>query len=138
MQAVKGSNTKPEVAVRKALHARGYRYRLNRKDLPGKPDIVLPKYHAVILLHGCFWHGHGCALFKWPTTRGEFWRAKIEANVERDQRTDLALTTSGWRVGVIWECALKGRSRLGLSIVVDRVVAWLEVSHPKLEIRGTL
>jgi len=136
MQAIRGKDTKPEIAVRRALHARGYRYRLNRRDLPGKPDILLPKYRAVIFVHGCFWHGHDCALFKWPATRKEFWRTKIEGNVERDQRNVEALTASGWRIAIVWECALKGHGRLGLSVVVDRVVAWLDTSDPKMEIHG--
>jgi DNA mismatch endonuclease, patch repair protein len=84
MAGIRGKNTRPEMLVRRALHAHGYRFRLHRKDLPGKPDIVLPKYRAVIFVHGCFWHGHDCHLFKWPKTREDFWIQKIKNNQERD------------------------------------------------------
>lgn len=104
MAGIKGKNTRPEIAVRKALHAAGYRFRLHRKDLPGKPDIVLPKYRTVIFVHGCFWHGHMCKNFKWPKTRPEFWREKIEGNIERDKRAVAELEQLGWNMIVIWEC----------------------------------
>jgi DNA mismatch endonuclease (patch repair protein) len=93
--------------VRGWLWANGYRYRLHRKDLPGKPDIVLPKYRAVIFVHGCFWHRHGCKQTTTPTTRGDFWKAKFKANVERDSKNLKDLKTAGWRVLVVWECELK-------------------------------
>jgi len=104
MSGIKGKNTRPEMIVRRALHKAGYRYRLHRKDLPGNPDIVLPKYKTVIFVHGCFWHHHDCKNFKWPKTREEFWRAKIEGNVERDRKAYAALEALGWKVIVIWEC----------------------------------
>lgn len=107
MSGIRGKNTKPEIIVRKALHAAGYRFRLHRKDLPGKPDIVLPKYKTVIFVHGCFWHKHDCRYFKWPKTRPDFWREKIEGNVERDRLAYEKLEEMGWRVKVVWECELE-------------------------------
>jgi len=87
--------------VRKMLHSMGYRFRLHRKDLPGKPDVVLPKYRAAIFVNGCFWHGHDCHMFKWPKTREDFWRDKITGNVERDRRKVEELRNQGWRVAII-------------------------------------
>lgn len=110
MAGIKGKNTKPEIVVRKALHAQGYRFRLHDKKLPGKPDIVLPKYKTVIFVHGCFWHKHDCKHFKWPKTRPEFWREKIEGNVARDKKHAEELITLGWNVKVVWECEVKDKS----------------------------
>lgn len=108
MASIKGRDTKPEIVVRRYLHARGFRFRLHSKDLPGKPDIVLPKWNAVVLIQGCFWHGHvGCPYFRIPGTRTEFWREKIDANARRDACNEKALRSRGWRIAVIWECALK-------------------------------
>lgn len=112
MAGIKGKDTRPEMLVRRALHARGYRFRLHRKDLPGKPDIVLPKYRTVIFVHGCFWHGHDCHLFKWPKTREEFWREKIGQNMKRDAETVAALWARGWQTIICWECALRHQGRL--------------------------
>src|SRR5690606_29813490 len=105
-------NTKPELTIRKMLHSRGYRFRLHQKGLPGKPDIILPKYRAVLFVNGCFWHGHRCPLFKWPQTRTDFWRAKITGNIQRDQRNWELLLNMGWRVCVIWECSIKKNTQL--------------------------
>lgn len=108
MAAVKGKNTKPEVAIRKLLHAQGYRFRLHRKDLPGKPDIVLPKYKTVIFINGCFWHQHeGCKHAAIPATNREFWETKLQGNKARDQRIRAALESQGWRVLSLWECEIK-------------------------------
>ncbi len=108
MRAVKGENTKPEIALRKALHRLGYRYRLNVKDLPGKPDLVFPKHRAVIFVHGCFWHGHGCKRGKRvPKTNRAYWTEKIARNKARDKKNAAALRRLGWRVITIWECRLK-------------------------------
>lgn len=109
MSGIKGVDTKPEMLVRRALHARGFRYRLHVKKLPGKPDLVLPKYKVVIFVNGCFWHRHACRLFKWPSTRSEFWKGKLNRNAERDKDNIRELLHIGWRILVIWECALKGR-----------------------------
>ena len=107
MAGIRGSNTQPEKILRKRLHQSGFRFRIHVKTLPGKPDIVLPKYHAAILVHGCFWHGHGCNLFKWPATRKEFWRHKIQGNCKRDTKNMLALKKLGWRLAIVWECELR-------------------------------
>ena len=125
MAAIKGTNTKPEMILRQGLHARGLRYRLHDKKLPGKPDLVFPKHHAVLFVNGCFWHRHECHLFKWPKSREEFWRAKIGGNVKRDQRNLSELKELGWRIGVVWECALKGRHRQDPGHVIDTVAEWL-------------
>ncbi|GER23584.1 very short patch repair endonuclease [Zafaria cholistanensis] len=109
MAAVRSTNTKIEVAIRRSLHSRGFRYRVNVKQLPGKPDIVLPRYQAVIMVHGCFWHGHDCPLFRWPKTRQEFWEEKIGGNQARDERVVKQLTEAGWRIATVWECALRGQ-----------------------------
>jgi DNA mismatch endonuclease, patch repair protein len=106
MAGIKGKNTKPEIIVRKALHAAGFRFRLHDKKLPGKPDIVLPKYKAVVFVHGCFWHGHQCEKFRWPKSRPTFWRKKILGNKERDQHARKALKSCGWKSYVIWECRI--------------------------------
>ena len=108
MSRIKGSNTKPEELVRKYLFSKGFRYRKNDKRLPGSPDIVLPKYKTCIFVNGCFWHGHkGCKYFVWPQNNAEFWKTKIETNVERDRRKETGLAELGWNVIVIWECQLK-------------------------------
>ncbi len=135
MSGIRGKNTKPELMIRKALHACGFRYRLHC-DLPGKPDICLPKHRAVIFVHGCFWHGHDCHLFKWPKTRPEFWEAKIGRNRQVDVDAVGKLLDGGWRVAVVWECALKGRERLSLEELTTRCADWLVSAHQRLTIRG--
>lgn len=108
MSRIKGKNTKPEMLVRRYLHKRGFRYNLHKKSLPGKPDIVLPKYRTVILIHGCFWHGHpNCKFFIVPKTRTEWWLEKIRGNIERDNLSSAKLIKEGWKVITIWECELK-------------------------------
>lgn len=123
MQSVGQKNTGPEIVVRKALHAMGYRFRLHAKHLPGKPDIVLPKWNAVIFVHGCFWHGHGCPKGRLPKSKLGYWSEKIESNQQRDSRTKRELTKLGWRVLVLWQCELndvKGLSRKLRSFVGHR------------------
>lgn len=113
MAGIRGQDTKPEITVRRLLFAKGYRFRLRLKDLPGKPDIVLPKYNAIIFIHGCFWHGHqACSLFRMPKSKQGFWSDKISANIIRDEKNIAKLLEMGWRVCTVWECALKGRSRI--------------------------
>jgi DNA mismatch endonuclease (patch repair protein) len=107
MSRIRGRDTTPEILVRSALHRAGFRFRLYGRGLPGRPDIVLPKYGAVIFVHGCFWHRHGCRLATEPRTRRDFWQAKFAANVARDKRHARALRTLGWRVLTVWECALR-------------------------------
>ena len=108
MSAIKSKNTKPEIKVRKVLHSMGYRFRLHRKDLPGSPDIVLPKYKTVIFVHGCFWHRHeNCKYASIPKTRKEFWESKFKANVKRDKEIQEKIKNIGWQSVVVWECEIK-------------------------------
>ena len=108
MSRIKGKNTKPEMLVRKFLHANGFRYKLHDKTLPGKPDIVLPKYKTVIFIHGCFWHGHkDCKYFVVPKTRTDWWLNKINCNVANDIKAFKVLNKSGWRIIELWECEIK-------------------------------
>ena len=120
MSRIRGRDTKPEMILRRGLHALGLRFRLHRKDLPGRPDLVFPRYRAVIQVHGCFWHGHDCPMFKWPATRAEFWKEKIVGNRRRDRASLGALHESGWRVLVVWECALRGPRRRSVRDVLSR------------------
>lgn len=107
MSGIRSKDTKPEMAVRGFLHRQGFRFRLHRKDLPGTPDLVLPKHRAVVFVHGCFWHGHNCRYFRLPKTRTEFWSEKISGNRARDARNEEALRASGWKVIVIHECEIR-------------------------------
>jgi DNA mismatch endonuclease (patch repair protein) len=125
MSHIRGTDTVPELQIRQALHALGFRYRLHAKDLPGKPDLVFPKYRSVVFVHGCFWHGHGCANFRWPRGNAEYWRAKISSNISRDQLNEQALQALGWRVLVVWECLLRGKTRKPISEVVGEIAEWL-------------
>lgn len=118
MAGIRSANTKPELLVRRYLHQAGFRFRLFPKDLPGRPDVVLAKWRTVLFVHGCFWHGHrGCRYFRIPKTRTEWWTAKIEANIARDARAEAQLREIGWRVGVVWECALRAHPDRTLSAV---------------------
>lgn len=135
MAGIRGKDTKPEMLIRRGLHARGFRYTLHCKLL-GKPDICLPKYRAVIFVHGCFWHGHDCHLFKWPKTRPEFWKAKIERNQFVDDRNIIALRAEGWRVAVVWECTVKARPFATVSTTLDELARWLTSDALYLSLRG--
>ena len=126
MAGIGPANTKPEMMIRRGLHALGYRYRLHVRGLPGKPDLVFPGRRAAIFVHGCFWHGHDCALFRWPATREEFWRSKIAGNIVRDQKVAAQLIDQGWRVLDVWECSLKGRERLPIEDVLARCASFLD------------
>lgn len=125
MSRIRGRDTQPELVLRRGLHRRGLRYRLHQKDLPGKPDLVFPGPRGVIFVHGCFWHLHNCPRFKWPKTRQEFWRAKIERNRERDREALEDLKETGWRVQVVWECALRGTGRRRIEDVLDLCEAFV-------------
>ena len=125
MSGIRGKDTKPEVLIRKALHAQGFRYRLHDKSLPGKPDLVFPKYKAVVFIHGCFWHGHDCRYFKVPQTRTAFWLDKINANRQRDARQLAQLKQADWRILVIWECATRKNECLSKDMLIDYVTNWL-------------
>ena len=137
MSRIRGRDTKPEVLVRRGLHARGLRFRLHRKDLPGCPDLVFPRYRAVVLVHGCFWHGHQCHLFTLPETRTAFWSNKITSNVARDHRTQAALQQMGWRVLTIWECALRGTQRLDIEKVLETTTEFLVGQESLKNIKGS-
>lgn len=133
MAGIKGSNTKPERDLRAALHARGLRYRLHAKDIVGRPDMVFPKHHAVLFIHGCFWHRHeGCRYATTPATRPEFWQTKFAGNIARDERNERELIAVGWRVATVWECSL--RKANGVLVVVNEVCAWLISDLQRLEI----
>jgi DNA mismatch endonuclease (patch repair protein) len=135
MSGIRGKNTRPELLIRHSLHKAGYRYRLHGK-LPGKPDLVFPSRRAVLFIHGCFWHGHDCHLFRLPGTRQEFWQAKIASNVARDRLARDRLHEAGWRVGTVWECAIRGRGRLPIEDVMNRIGNWLDSGQNDLLIRG--
>jgi DNA mismatch endonuclease, patch repair protein len=137
MAGIRGAHTKPEMLLRRGLFAEGFRYRLHKKGLPGKPDMVFPRYQAVLFAHGCFWHGHDCHLFRIPASRPEFWAAKIARNRVVDARNEANLHETGWRCGVVWECALRGKARLPFPDVIARCSVWLRSRKNSLEIRGT-
>ena len=128
MGRIRGKDTKPELEVRKILHSLGYRFTINgpkNRDLPGKPDIVLPKHHAVILVHGCFWHRHpDCRFAYTPRSRVEFWTKKFERNVARDQEVKVQLEEFGWKVTIVWECEL--RSAKGVEELKNRLRSLLD------------
>jgi DNA mismatch endonuclease (patch repair protein) len=138
MAAIRSANTKPELVVRKLLHAAGFRYRLHRKDLPGKPDLTLPKWNALIEVHGCFFHAHDCHLVrKPPAQNAEFWEKKLRGNAERDRRNAEAAAALAWRRLVIWQCAITGRSRLEPDVLRSRMSDWLRGTDTTGEIRNS-
>lgn len=136
MSGIRGKDTKPEMVLRRALHARGFRYRLHGKGVSGQPDLILAKHRAVIFVHGCFWHRHdGCRYATTPATRPEFWAEKFAANVRRDRAACDALVADGWRVATIWECAL--RKRHLVEPVVAKVVEWLLAESQWMDVGET-
>jgi DNA mismatch endonuclease, patch repair protein len=138
MSRIKAKDTKPELFIRKSLHNLGLRYRLQVKDLPGKPDLAFPKYQVALFTHGCFWHGHNCPLFKLPATQQEFWQAKIAANQARDSNAITRLNDMGWRVIVVWECALRGKNKLDTNILLPSIENIIRNGEAQLlEFRGT-
>lgn len=137
MSGIRGKDTKPEIVVRRLLHRLGYRFRLHCKDLPGRPDIVLPKWRTVIFVNGCYWHGHkDCHLFRLPKTRTEFWSKKIEGNQARDQRNYIVLEAAGWKVLVIWECAVSKKKSLTTKQLEIALTAAFKSSKSLIDIRG--
>jgi DNA mismatch endonuclease (patch repair protein) len=136
MSGIRGKNTKPELVIRKGLHARGFRFRLHSSKVPGKPDLVLPRYRAAIFVHGCFWHSHDCHFFKMPSTRPDFWKAKLARNRERDEEVRKSLLDAGWRILVIWECAIKGKNRIDLDELFTKITAWIRGEDIEDEIAG--
>jgi len=128
MASIKGKDTKPEMVIRRTLHSLGFRYKLHVKDLPGCPDLVLPKYKAVIMVNGCFWHGHGCHISNRPKSRSEYWEQKIAKNKARDERSNIKLYELGWRVATIWECAIIGKRNYSKDEIARLLSAWLQNS----------
>lgn len=135
MASIRSSNTRPELLVRKALHSRGFRFRINSRKLPGSPDIVLKKFNAAIFIHGCFWHGHRCSLFRMPASNSDYWPEKIRKNRARDRKCLLALLSMGWRVCIVRECAIrKALRKPGLPGIATRLSSWIRSSRDRLEI----
>lgn len=132
MSGIQSKHTRPEIQLRKALHARGYRFRLHDKRLPGAPDIVLARWKVAILVQGCFWHRHpGCRYATRPATRAEFWETKLNANVERDNRNQRTLIELGWRVAVVWECMIRSS---GAEEAARQIASWIEGPETQLDI----
>lgn len=135
MSRIRKGDTEAEMLLRRALHSLGFRYALHKRDLPGSPDIALTKYRTVIFVHGCFWHGHKCHRAKIPSTRTDFWTKKIEGNRARDERVEGMLTALGWRVIVVWECALRGSRKIGPREAAERCATFLRSAEvTKVEI----
>lgn len=134
MAGIKGKNTRPEMAVRRGLFARGFRYRVHVIALAGTPDVVLPKYRAVVFTSGCFWHHHTCRYANWPVTNEAFWRAKIGRTMERDRAARQDLEASGWRVATVWECALRDKAPHAVELCLDELADWLRCGAGTLEL----
>lgn len=136
MSRIRARDTRPEMLLRREMHRQGMRYRLHERRLPGTPDVVLRASRTAIFVHGCFWHGHDCPKGVIPATRPEFWRAKLDRNRERDAEHVASLLDLGWRVAVVWECALVGRARLDAHDVAGTVRLWSRGGGDRLEIEG--
>ena len=136
MSRIRAKDTAPEIQIRKGLHALGFRYRLHERRLPGKPDLVFPRYKSVIFVNGCFWHGHTCKLFRWPASNEDYWRPKISRTIERDCNNHALLKECGWRVLVIWECAFRGRFRYSMEEVIEMASEWLVSGRQECELKG--
>jgi len=136
MSGIRGRDTGPERLIRSALHRLGFRFRLHPADVPGRPDLILPRYNAALFVHGCFWHGHDCSLFRLPGTHREFWRTKIRRNIERDAEVARLLAQLGWRQLTIWECAFRGPDSIGIEEAVRRTARWITSRRGRGEIRG--
>jgi DNA mismatch endonuclease (patch repair protein) len=136
MSRIRSRDTRIEVLLRRALFARGFRYRLHGTCVVGHPDMYLPKYRAAIFVHGCYWHGHDCTLFRLPSTNTDFWRQKIGRNRERDRSVIMALSSAGTRVMTVWECSIRGKGPEAVGLVADRLADWLRSGQPTGEIRG--
>jgi len=137
MAAIRSGHTKPEMLVRSGLHARGFRFRLHDKKLPGRPDLVLPRYRAIIQVQGCYWHGHECAVGHSPASRLEYWQPKISRNKLRDADSLSKLNQLHWRVLIIWECALRGRRRRPFDDLMEDVATWIAGGLTNWELAGT-
>lgn len=135
MSNIKSKDTNPEMIIRKMLHGEGFRYRLHDRNLPGKPDLIFRKYNAVIFIHGCFWHRHDCRYFKWPKSRIDFWKEKLNRNADNDRANLLSLLDSGWRVCLVWECSIREADR-DLDSVKSTLIDWLGSRMDFMEIRN--
>jgi len=134
MSRIRAKDTRPELCLRKELWRAGFRYRLHGKQLPGQPDLVLPKWNAVVFVHGCFWHAHaGCPYFQLPKSRPEFWAKKLDQNRKRDSGAVAALRKDGWRVAVVWECAVRAEA----AATAQRLGRWLRSRRPTMEVKGS-
>jgi DNA mismatch endonuclease, patch repair protein len=136
MSRIRGRDTKPEMLIRRGLHARGFRFRLHRPDLPGRPDLVFPSRRAMIFVHGCFWHGHSCPMCRMPATRPAFWRTKIEGNRARDQKAIAALRATEWRTLIVWECVLRGPARQPEGTVLAACADFVNSESAHAELKG--
>lgn len=136
MARIHGKDTTIEILVRKALFSKGYRYRINDKKLPGCPDVVLKKYRAVLFVHGCFWHVHTCHIFRAPASNEKYWSEKLDRNKSRDIETTKKLMDMGWRVLIVWECALKGKNKKDFGKLIDEIETWLHGDSVRSEISG--
>ena len=136
MAGIRSKDTQPEMIVRRGLHSRGFRYRLHPKNTPGRPDMVLTRHRAVIMIHGCFWHMHQCAEFRWPKSRKSFWKAKLERNHARDEEVRKLLRNGGWRVLTIWECALRKTVPGRMEKLFLRIEKWLRGTGKSKTIAG--
>jgi len=134
MRSIKSRDTKPELLVRKSLHRAGFRYRVNQREIVGRPDIVLPKFNAIILVNGCFWHAHSCHIFRLP--KDAAWRKKLDRNRERDAENLRNYAESGWKVLRIWECALQGKTKLPFHEVHAMTSNWIQFGVGNAEIMG--
>ena len=137
MSRIRSKDTAPELIVRRGLHARGFRFRVHRRDLPGRPDLVLTRWRAVIQVQGCYWHGHDC-LGRAPKTNTQYWGPKIAGNRERDVRNEAALVEAGWRVLVVWECCMVGRGRWDREVLVDEIADWIRGPEQRGEFDGII
>jgi DNA mismatch endonuclease, patch repair protein len=137
MSRIRGRDTSLELRVRRGVYAKGLRFRLHDRQLPGRPDLVLKRYRTVVFVHGCFWHAHGCSLAKMPATRPDFWRKKIDGNRARDLRVEQSLKADGWRIVVFWECAVRGRGRREEPDLFDRVARFIRGGRSgRMEVQG--
>jgi DNA mismatch endonuclease (patch repair protein) len=136
MAGIRSKNTKPEKLIRSILHKRGFRFRLHKSNLPGKPDLAFQKYKAVIFVNGCYFHGHDCHLFKLPSSNSDFWHEKISKNRLRDAVKICEINKLGWRVLTIWECSTRGKTRIDVSKLVENCIKWLVEGKKNADIRG--
>lgn len=126
MSGIRGKDTKPELTVRRALHARGFRFATSPPHLPGRPDLVMPKWRVAVFVHGCFWHLHGCHLSKAPSTNRHFWEKKLAENSDRDAQAEMTLISMGWRIAMIWECSMRGKAAMsGFNTAMDDLAQWI-------------